>query len=98
MSLLRVMIQDFLERDSSHFLLLIKHRPYFKQTNKQKTAYHTRVLGLERDKLTERSHMWRLVRWHRWWRVQDVMVTGNERWECLVRHRELLHGTSLDQL
>lgn len=55
------------------------------------------MLGLEWNKLTEGSHMWRLVWWHRRWRVQNVMVAGNERWECLVGDGELLHGTGLDQ-
>lgn len=34
------------------------------------------------------------------WRrgVQDVVVTGDEVGVGLIRHRELLHGTCLDQL
>lgn len=61
-------------------------------------TYHTRMLGLEGDKLAQGSHVRRLVWWHRRWRVQNVMITGDEGRERLVGDRELLHGTGLDQL
>lgn len=61
-------------------------------------TYHAWVLGLQRDELPKRCHVGRLRWGRRGWRVQDVVVTGDEVGVGLVGHGELLHGARLDQL
>lgn len=62
-------------------------------------THHAWVLGLERYKLPQRGHVGWLVGGHwRRWRVQDVMVAGNDGGERLVGDGKLLHGACLDQL
>lgn len=58
---------------------------------------HTWVLGLQRYKLPKRCHVSGLGVWSWRWGVQDVVVTGDEVGVGLIGHRELLHGTRLDQ-
>lgn len=61
-------------------------------------THHTWVLGLQRYKLPKRCHVSGLGVWSWRWGVQDVVVTGDEVGVGLIGHRELLHGTRLDQL
>lgn len=61
-------------------------------------THHTWMLGLQRYKLPKRCHVGRLGVWGWRWGVQDVVVTGDEVGVGLIGHRELLHGTRLDQL
>lgn len=59
---------------------------------------HAWVLPLEREELAERSKVRRLVGW--WPRgigVQYKMFTGDQGWESLVRHWQMLHCTGLDE-
>lgn len=69
-----------------------RHSPSSPQT------HQTWVLGLQGHKLPEWCHVGRLRRWGRWRRVKNVVVTGDEVGVGMVGHRELLHGTCLDQL
>lgn len=61
-------------------------------------THQTWVLGLQGHKLSEWCHVGRLRRWGRWRGVKNVVVTGDEVGVGMVGHRELLHGTCLDQL
>lgn len=56
------------------------------------------MLGLQRYELPKWCHVGGLGVWSWRWGVQDVVVTGDEVGVGLIGHRELLHGTRLDQL
>lgn len=61
-------------------------------------THHSRVLRLQGYELPKRCHVGRLGGRGRRGGVKNVVVAGDEVGVGVIGHRELLHGTRLDQL